>query len=90
MASYTVDHVDVTSLAKVLGIIGLIWGLLLAVMWLVVGVGGMSAVGVPELVVAVVGGGLYGTVVGAVTAILYNAAASLVGGVQFDLASGEA
>lgn len=90
MASYTVDHVDVTSLAKVLGIIGLIWGLLLAVMWLVVGMGGMGAVGVPELVVAVVGGGLCGTVVVAVAAMLYNAAASLVGGVQFDLASGDA
>lgn len=89
MVTYTVERLDALSLAKILGLIGLLWGVIVAVMWLVSGLVGAGSPGFTELVVAVGGGAVYGVVVGAVTAILYNAAASLVGGMQFDLASDE-
>lgn len=85
MQQYTVDTIGVSSLAKILGIIGLLWGLILALSWIVLGgpMGGRP--GLPELLIAVIGGGLYGVVVGAVTAIVYNLAASVVGGIELEL-----
>lgn len=85
MTEYTVTEVDVVSLAKILGIIGLLWGLVVALGWIVLGgpLGGRP--GLPELLIAVVGGALYGLVGGAITAIVYNLAASLVGGIELEL-----
>lgn len=85
MPEYRVDTVDVVSLAKILGVIGLLWGIVVALSWVVLGgpMGGRP--GLPELLVAVVGGGLYGLVGGAITAIVYNLAATAVGGIELEL-----
>lgn len=85
MTDYTVTNVDVVSLAKILGAIGLLWGIFVAIGWIVLGgpMGGRP--GLPELLIAIIGGGLYGVVGGAITAVVYNAAASIVGGIELEL-----
>lgn len=85
MTEYTVTNVDVVSLAKILGAIGLVWGIFVAIGWTVLGgpMGGRP--GLPELLIAIIGGGLYGVIAGAVTSVVYNAAASLVGGIELEL-----
>jgi hypothetical protein len=85
MTEYVIQSVDVVSVAKILGIIGLLWGIVLALSWVVLGgpIGGRP--GLPELLVAVVGSALYGVLGGALTAIVYNLAAALVGGLKFDV-----
>lgn len=64
---------------------GLLWGFIVAVTWLVAGLFGAGVPGLPELVASVVGGVVYGVIGGAITAIIYNAAASIIGGIQIDL-----
>lgn len=85
MTDHTVDAIGVKSLAKILGIMGLLWGLVLALSWIVFGgpIGGRP--GLPELLIAIVGGALYGAIGGAVTAIVYNAVAAVVGGIELEL-----
>jgi len=85
MTEYTVDSIGVVSLAKILGVIGLIWGLILAIGWIALGgpMGGRP--GLPELIIAIIGGALYGGVGGALTAVIYNAAAGLVGGIELQV-----
>jgi hypothetical protein len=85
MVRRTVDSIGVRSLATILGVVGLLWGLIVAVTLAVSAFAGGPAPGLPELVISVVGGGLYGVVVGALTALVYNAAASLAGGVELDV-----
>ena len=82
----TLVRIDVVSLAKVVGAIGFLWGIILAIIWLVTGVLGGPLPGIPELVIPVVGGLLSGIIVGGITAILYNAATSRIGGLvlEFD------
>jgi len=80
----TLERIDVVSLAKVVGVIGFLWGLILAITWLVAGALGGPFPGMPELVVSVVGGLLSGIIVGGVTAILYNAATGLTGGLKLE------
>jgi hypothetical protein len=80
----TLERIDVVSLAKVVGVIGLLWGVILAITWLVTGAFGGPFPGIPELVVSVVGSLLSGIIVGGITAILYNAATSLVGGLELE------
>jgi len=85
MTEYSVDSIDVVSLAKILGVIGLLWGLILAISWIVLGgpIGGRP--GFLELLIAIVGGALYGVIGGAITAIIYNVAAGIVGGIELEL-----
>jgi len=85
MVTHTVDTIEVWSLAKILGVMGLLWGLILAVSWVVAGFLGAGLPGPLELVVSVTGGVLYGVLGGAITAIIYNAAASLIGGIEIEL-----
>lgn len=85
MTAHTVDTVGVVSLAKILGVIGLLWGLVLAFSWLVLGAPMGGRPGLPELLFVAVGGALYGVVGGAITALVYNAAAGLVGGIELVL-----
>lgn len=80
----TLERIDVVSLAKVVGVIGFLWGVILAVTWLVTGALGGPFPGMPELVVSVVGSLLSGIIVGGITAILYNAATSLTGGLELE------
>ena len=80
----TLERIDVVSLAKVVGVIGLLWGTILAIAWLVTGALGGPFPGIPELVVSVVGSALSGIIIGGITAILYNAATSLIGGLELE------
>lgn len=90
MTEHEVQSIGVWSLAKILGVMGFVWGFLMVFLSLTVGVlGGMPRpwmMGGGELLVGLVGGPIYGFVTGAVTAILYNAIASIFGGVELDLA----
>lgn len=85
MTEYTVDTIDVVSLAKILGVMGVLWGLVVAVSWIILGgpIGGRP--GLLELLIAIVGGGIYGVIGGAITAIVYNLAATVVGGIELEL-----
>jgi uncharacterized membrane protein len=85
MPSYTVDSIDVLSLAKILGVIGLLWGIIIAISWIVLGGPMGGSPGLPELLVSIVGGALYGAIGGALTALIYNAAAGLAGGIEFEV-----
>jgi len=78
------ERIDVVSLAKVVGVIGFLWGVILAITWLVTGALGGPFPGMPELLVSVVGSLLSGIIVGGITAILYNAATSLIGGLELE------
>lgn len=86
MVTHTVESIGVWLLAKILGVMGLLWGLIMAILSLFVGMMGAGMMGGAEILVWLVGGPLYGVVVGAITAIVYNAAASLIGGVELELA----
>lgn len=81
---YTLEQIDVLSLAKVVGVIGLLWGVIIAISWVVAAALGGPFPGASELVFSVFGSLLSGVIVGAVTAILYNAAASLIGGLKLE------
>lgn len=85
MTEYTVDSIGVVSLAKILGAIGLLWGIILAISWIILGgpMGGRP--GLPELLIAIGGGAVYGVIGGAITAIIYNAAAGIAGGIELEL-----
>lgn len=82
---YSIERLDVLSLAKVVGVIGLLWGVIVAITWLAIGVVGGPFPGAPELVASTVGSLVAGILVGGITAILYNAAASLIGGLELEL-----
>lgn len=82
----TVEAIGVVSLAKILGVMGLLWGVIMAIVSLFVGVMGAGTMGGAELAMMLVGGPIYGIVTGAVVAIVYNAAASLIGGIELELA----
>jgi hypothetical protein len=86
VTNYEVDAIGVWSLAKILGVMGLLWGVIMTVVSLFVGVmgGGMMPGG--GFAIWIVGGPIYGVVTGAITAIVYNAAAALIGGVELELA----
>lgn len=73
------------SAAKILGVMGLLWGLILGITLVAAGALGAGVPGVPEIALSVFGGAVYGVVGGAVTAIVYSAAASLVGGIEITL-----
>lgn len=82
---YTLEQIDVVSLGKVLGVIGLLWGVIIAISWIAVAALGGPFPGAAELVLSVFGSFLSGIIAGGVTAILYNAAASLIGGLELEL-----
>lgn len=84
MNTRTLEAIDVVSMAKVLGVIGLLWGLIISITWIVTGALGGPFPGGPELIASTVGTLVGGVIVGAITAILYNAAASLIGGLELE------
>lgn len=86
METRTIEALKVWPLAKILGVMGLLWGIIVGITWFAAGVMGAGVPGFPELVISVLGGLLYGVIGGAITAIVYNAAASLVGGIEIELA----
>lgn len=81
----TLERIDVVSLATVVGGIGLLWGVILAITWLVTGALGGPLPGLTELATSIIGGLVSGLVVGGITAILFNATTSLIGGLELDL-----
>lgn len=88
METREIASIDVWSLGRTLGAIALIWGVIVAILALAAGV--MSSTspfpGGPELVVGVAISVLGGIAAGVVTAILYNAAAALLGGIEIEFA----
>lgn len=85
MAMQTIERIDVISLAKVVGVIGLLWGVIIAISWLIVGALGGPFPGSTELLTSILGSLISGIIIGGVTAILYNAAESLIGGLKLEL-----
>lgn len=85
MSAHSLDSIGVVSAARILGAIGLLWGLVVALSWILFGGPLGGGPGMPELVIVVLVGPVYGIVGGAVTAIVYNLAASLTGGLEFDV-----
>lgn len=85
MSDHEVQSIGIISLAKILAVMGLLWGVLMVVLSLFVGMMGVEMMGRTEIIIWLVGAPIYGAVVGAITAIVYNAAASLIGGVELDL-----
>lgn len=90
MPTHTIDAVDVRSLAVILGVMGLLWGLLVALSWLIIGAFGGPFPGGAELVATIVGGAVYGVIAGAISAIVYNLATTFVTGIRIDLAADQA
>ena len=82
---YTLDQIDVLSLAKVAGVIGLLWGVIIAISWVGAAALGGPFPGAGELAISVFGSVLSGAIAGGITAILYNVAASLLGGLKLEL-----
>jgi MFS family permease len=87
MTEYIVDSIGVVSVAKILGVVGLLWGIVLAISWIVLGgpMGGRP--GLPELLllIAIIGGTVYGVSGDAITAVIYNAAAGVTGGIELEM-----
>lgn len=85
MSINTLDEIGVAPSAKVVGTIGLLWGVILSIVWVVAGFLGGPFPGAVELLASTLGSLVAGMVIGAVTAILYNAAAGLIGGLKLEL-----
>lgn len=81
----TIEQVGVVSLAKIIGLMGVLWILILIVPALVIGSSFGVGASVGDVVILVVGAGLYGTFGGAVSAVIYNLAAELAGGIEIRL-----
>jgi hypothetical protein len=97
MAAMTVKHVGVFSVAKIYGALsgamGLLFGVILAIVsTLGAGLGGNDVpaflgpmLGVGAIIALPVFYGLMGLCMGAITAVLYNLLAGVVGGVALEL-----
>jgi hypothetical protein len=95
MANYKIKSLNVMSVAKIgaiLGLIfGLIWGIIMALAVGSMGViakelfpmAGLGAIAI--LVIAIIGGAIWGFVAGAVWSFVYNIAAGFVGPIEADL-----
>lgn len=86
MEHHQIRHVTVQSLAAMLGVMALFWGILVALVWIVIGLGQGPMPGFVELVAVLIGGPTAGAVLGAVAAIFFNLAAVFVGGLDVELA----
>ena len=64
---------------------GLLWRSIVAITWLLTGMFGIL-LGFLEVIETVTGGIRYGVIGGAITAIIFKAAARLIGGITIDLA----
>lgn len=84
MREHEVERINVLSLARVVGVIGLLCGIILEITWLVTGMLGGPFPGMSELLISIIGCLLSGFIVGGITAILYNASASLIGGLKIE------
>lgn len=86
MDTYTIERVDVRSLAFLLAVMALAWAIIIDLAWLVIGFGAGPTPGFAELIVFLLGGPIAAAIVGAITAILFNLAVVFVGGLEIDLA----
>lgn len=80
MEQYTITEVTVRSLAAMLGVMMLAWGILVSLVWIVVGLAGAPFPGFAELLVVLVASPIAGAIIGAIGAIFFNLAAVFVGG----------
>lgn len=85
MPQYTIERVGVRSLALLLGAMALAWGIITALVWVGVGLERGPFPGLPELASLLIGAPLGGIVVGAISAILFNLAVVLVGGLEIEM-----
>lgn len=93
MAEQVVRRIGVVSLAKVFTIIYAIYGLIYGIFWAIIGseivpssLTGFGGAG--AIIYGLIGGAIAGFVGGAISAIFYNGAASLVGGVKLEFKNG--
>ena len=85
MQQYSIERVDVRSLASILGSMALAWGVIVSLVWVVVGLAGGPFPGLPEFVSILVGAPIGGIIIGAISAILFNLAVVLVGGLTVEM-----
>lgn len=85
MEPYTIESVGVRSLSLLLGTMALGWGVIIALVWVAIGVQVGMFPGLPELLAVLVGAPIGGLIVGAIAAILFNLAVVLVGGLEVEM-----
>ncbi len=82
METHTIERIDVTSLALMVGSILFFFGILGTLVWVAVGLGGGPFPGLPELLVTLFGSAIGGAVLGGIVAIFFNLAAVVFGGLE--------
>lgn len=85
METYTIERIEIWSLARVLAVMAVAWAIIISLVWLVMGFGAGPTPGIAELLLYVVVSPLVGGFVGLVVAILFNLAVVVVGGLEIDL-----
>lgn len=85
MQQYSIERVGVRSLALILGAMAFAWGVIISLVWLAVGLGGGPFPGLPEFASVLIGAPISGLIVGAISAILFNLAVVLVGGLTVEM-----
>jgi len=87
-----IKKLDVMSVAKIAGAVGLIWGLIVGIIMAlgfgtlgaVAGEGLMTGIGAfGAFIISIIAGAIGGFINGAITAFIYNLAAGWVGGIEF-------
>jgi len=78
----TIEQVGTWSLAKITGLMVVLWGIIIAIPLVALGGPFGASLPVGDVAVLVVGAGLYGTFGGALSAVIYNLAAEVAGGIK--------
>lgn len=89
MDTYTIERVDVRSLAFLLAVMALAWAIIIDLVWVVIGFGAGPTPGFAELIIFLLTSPIAGAIVGAIAAILFNLAVVFVGGLEIELASSD-
>lgn len=89
MDTYTIERVDVRSLAMLLAVMALAWAIIIDLVWLLLGFGAAPTPGFAELLIYLLASPIAGAIVGAIAAILFNLAVVFVGGLEIELASSD-
>lgn len=82
METHYIERVDVVSLASLLAVMALAWSIIIALVWVGLGLGARPMPGFMELIISVLVSPIMGAIVGGVAAILFNLAVVFVGGLE--------